>query len=98
MIRHIVLMKLKPDADQIAIDAVGAGLPTLQSEIPGIVSYAFGPNNSTEGRTEGFELGFTIDFEDAAARDAYLPHPAHQAYIPFVRAVSTDVLVFDFEV
>jgi hypothetical protein len=98
MIRHIVLMKLKPEVDPALIEAAGAGLATLQAEIAGIVAYAFGTNNSTEGLTEGFGLGFTIDFVDAAARDAYLPHPAHQAYIPSVRAVSTDVLVFDFEI
>ena len=98
MIRHIVLMKQKPDADPALVGAAEAGLATLQAEIPGIVSFAFGVNNSVEGRNEGFDLGFTIDFVDSAARDAYLPHPAHQAYVPSVRAVSSDVLVFDFEI
>ncbi len=98
MIRHIVLMKRKQDVDPALIQAASAGLATLQAEIPGIVSHAFGLNNSVEGRSDGFDLGFTIDFVDVAARDAYLTHPAHLAYIPMVQAVFTDALIFDFEI
>ncbi len=42
-------------------------------------------------------MGFVITFADAAARDAYLPHPAHVAVQPLVRAVAAEVLVFDLE-
>ena len=98
MIRHIVLMKQRPGIDASVVDAARTGLAALQGLIPGIAAIRFGPNNSPEGINQAFDLGFTVDFVDEAARDAYLPHPAHQAYVPAVRAVSSDILVFDFEI
>ena len=98
MIRHVVLIKPQPNLDPDLIEQARSGLEALPGQIPGIAAFAFGLNNSPEGMTKGFEIGFTIDFVDAAARDAYLPHPAHQAYIPSVGAIAADVLVFDFEI
>lgn len=97
MNQHIVLMKLKSDAAPEAIEAARDGLAALQTTIPGILAFRFGRNDSPEGRNQGFDLGFTIDFVDSAARDAYLPHPDHQAVIPLVLKIVDDVLIFDFE-
>ena len=47
--------------------------------------------------SQGYDLGFVFTFTDAAARDAYLPHPAHVAVQPLVRAVAAELLVFDLE-
>jgi Stress responsive A/B Barrel Domain len=79
MIRHIVLFKLKPGVDAKTVDQVLSALKSLQTKIPGIVSISTGHDNSPEGIQRGHSHGFTVDFTDAAARDAYLPHPAHQA-------------------
>jgi hypothetical protein len=98
LIRHIVLMKPIENVAPALVEAARVGLTTLSTEIPGIHAYAFGQNNSPERISRGFELGFTVDFVDAAARDAYLPHPAHQAYIPAVQAIAAELLVFDFEI
>jgi hypothetical protein len=98
LIRHVVLMKPIENLDPALIAAAREGLAALASEIPGIHALAFGRNNSPEGISRGYELGFTVDFVDAAARDAYLPHPAHEAYIPAVQAIAAEVLVFDFEI
>jgi Stress responsive A/B Barrel Domain len=75
MIRHVVLLKLHnaKNAPQIF-----AALKALQSQIPGIINITTGVDCSPEGLQRGFTHGFTVDFVDAAARDAYLPHPAHQ--------------------
>ena len=75
MIRHVVLCKFRKDAD---VDAVFAAIAGLKDKIPGILSVTCGKDNSPEGLQKGFTHGFTVDFTDAAARDAYLPHPAHQ--------------------
>lgn len=98
MNRHVVLIKKREGVDPSAVDAAKSGLEALQGQIPGIVAVSWGANNSPEGRNHGFDLGFTVDFVDAAARDAYLPHPAHQAYIPVALAVADDVLIFDFDI
>ena len=76
MIRHVVLCRFREDAD---VAAVFAALSALKEKIPGILAISCGADNSPEGLQKGFTHGFTVDFADAAARDAYLPHPAHQA-------------------
>jgi hypothetical protein len=98
VIRHIVLINPIENLDTSLAAAARDGLAELAAEIPGICSFAFGANNSPEEISQGYELGFTVDFVDAAARDAYLPHPAHQRYIPAVQAIAAEVLVFDFEI
>jgi len=75
MIRHVVLVKLRDAADA---PKIFAALTSLQSQIGGIIAVSSGVDCSPEGLQRGFTHGFTVDFVDAAARDAYLPHPAHQ--------------------
>ena len=75
MIRHAVLVRFKPDADTAPIFAA---LKALQDKIPGIIAISAGADTSPEGLQRGHTHGFTVDFRDAAARDAYLPHPEHQ--------------------
>ena len=75
MIRHSILCRFRKDAD---VAAVFAALKGLQTKIPGILSITCGADNSPEGLQKGFTHGFTVDFINAAARDAYLPHPEHQ--------------------
>ena len=98
--RHVVLVKVKPGIHETqiaeAIDALGA----LKGVIPGLLSFSAGPNTSPEGRTLGFTHGFIMDFQDAAARDAYLPHPKHQeaaAHLRAIREPENGVLVFDYD-
>ena len=78
MIRHVVLFKLKSGTDAQSVAQVFSALKDLQTKIPGIVSISTGHDNSPEGLQRGHTHGFTVDFIDAAARDAYLPHPAHE--------------------
>jgi hypothetical protein len=75
MIRHTVFCRFRKDADVAAIEKALRG---LQKSIPGIFAITFGADNSPEGLQKGFTHAFSVDFTDAAARDAYLPHPAHQ--------------------
>ena len=75
MIRHAVFVRFKPDADTTNILAA---LTALKLKIPGIIAISAGADCSPEGLQRGHTHGFTVDFVDAAARDAYLPHPEHQ--------------------
>ena len=79
MIRHIVLLRPKPDAAAAEIRAVLDGLARLGDRLPGMLAFAGGADVSPEGLQQGFGYGFTIDFADAAARDAYLVDPEHKA-------------------
>ena len=99
MIRHVVLFRPAPSADPAALAAALDGIVALQSTIPGILAVHTGANVSPEGLGRGYACGFTMDFVDAAARDAYLPHPAHQAAGAALVAVAeggvAGILVFD---
>ena len=79
MIRHVVLFKLKSGIESKAVEHVFSALKDLAQKIPGIISISTGHDNSPEGLQRRNTHGFTVDFENSAARDDYLPHPAHQA-------------------
>jgi hypothetical protein len=97
--RHIVLVRTKPGTTDAQVEEAFSHLAALKGEIPGLLSFSGGPNNSPESRTQGYTHGFVMDFESAAARDAYLPHPKHQEAASHMRALREPdgVLVFDFD-
>ena len=78
MIRHVVLFKLRKGLAQQVADEIFVALKALQQQMPGILAISTGRDQSPEGLQRGNTHGFTVDFADAAARNAYLPHPAHQ--------------------
>jgi hypothetical protein len=88
---------MKCDAETSAIADLNAAIARLKDVIPGIAGYTWGPNCSPEGLDRGFGAGFVMTFVDAAARDAYLPHPEHKAVQPLVRALVDDVFVYDLD-
>ena len=90
-------MKTKLAATSSNLSEIEACLERLRDRIDGITSFDFGSNTSPEGLGRGYDLGFTLDFVDAAARDAYLPHPAHQECVALIGASVENVLVFDYE-
>lgn len=92
---HVVLLQARADADAERIERLWTALYRLRDAIPGIVGVTCGPNTSPEGLEQGYTLGFIVRFVDAAARDNYLPHPAHVAVVPLVQGVAERVLVFD---
>lgn len=78
--RHIVVFKYKPTATSVQIEKVTNALSDLQDKIPGIVAFEHGINDSPENKNNGFTHVYMFTFEDAAARDTYLPHPEHQKF------------------
>lgn len=79
MIRHIVLVKFKGSVSAAEREAIYDDLRALRGKIDGLIADQYGSNVSPEGLGKGFADGFTMDFRDAAARNAYLIHPDHQA-------------------
>ncbi|PRY14915.1 stress responsive alpha/beta barrel protein [Pontibacter ummariensis] len=78
--RHIVVFKYKPSATPAQIGQVTKAFGELQDKIPGIIAFEHGVNNSPENKNLGFTHVYQLTFEDAAARDAYLPHPEHKKF------------------
>ena len=97
-VKHIALLKFKKETSQEQIDKVFEDLMDLSETIPGIEDYVSGPNNSPESLTQGYTHGFVMTFENAGARDAYLPHPDHERFQKVALPLVDSVVVFDFEV
>src|SRR5689334_25021259 len=73
---HVVSVKWKsdstPEQQQAAIDGVKA----MAAEIPGIKNIWI---KSTRVQPHNYNSAFAIEFEDKAAADRYVDHPAHKA-------------------
>ena len=100
MVHHLVLFRFRTDLPPEAVPALFAELRALRERIPGITGFSGGADLSKEGLTKGFTHGFSMTFTDAAARDAYLPHPEHQRVVeqllPLLEGGIEGVLTFDF--
>src|SRR3954452_17050838 len=101
MIRHVVLVRPAASASAQQVQAALDGIVALQGVVPGILAVQMGANVSPEGLDRGYTHGFVVDFADAASRDAYLPHPAHQkagaALVAVAEGGIAGILVFDLE-
>ncbi|MEI6715368.1 MAG: Dabb family protein [Verrucomicrobiota bacterium] len=94
-VKHIAFFQFKPDCSPSDIAAVWQCMEKLPTLIPGILDFTWGENISTEGLSQNFTHSFVMLFENEAARDAYLPHPAHQAAVEFVLPKLASVIVCD---
>jgi hypothetical protein len=99
-VRHMVVFKFKAGTTPDQVKQVTDALRALKDTIPGIVSFERGVNNSPEKKNLGFTHAFLITFENAAARDAYLPHPEHRKFGQLLGqlGVMEDVFVVDYEI
>lgn len=79
-VRHVVVFKYKKDATPEQIKEVTDAFRDLKNKIPGIVSFEHGPNISPEKLDQGFTHVYLLTFENAEARDKYLPHPDHNKF------------------
>ena len=79
MIRHCVFFRFRSDVPESERNEIFADLAALKTVVDGFLAMSYGANVSPEGLHQGFADGFTMDFVDDGARDAYLVHPAHKA-------------------
>lgn len=99
-IKHVVVFKYKETATSAQIEEVTAAFKALKTKIPGIITFEYGINNSPENLNKGFTHVYLLTFKDAAARDAYLPHPEHKKFGELLGrlGVLDEPFVVDFEV
>ncbi|MDQ4139322.1 MAG: Dabb family protein [Bacteroidota bacterium] len=97
-VRHVVVFKFKPSATPEQIAQVTQELGALKSKIPGIVAFEHGVNDSPEKKNLGFTHVYLLTFENAAARDTYLPHPEHKKFGQLLGklGIMEDVFVVDY--
>jgi hypothetical protein len=97
-VRHIVVFKYKAGTTPEQIAQVTTAFRELAKTIPGITGFENGVNNSPENKNLGFTHVYMVTFEDAKARDAYLPHAEHKKFGQLLGklGVVDDVFVVDF--
>lgn len=78
MIRHIVLIKFKPDTAEAKIAEIYAGLSALTDTLPGAHNFTAGRSASPEQIERGYMHGFVVDFDSWADLKIYAEHPMHQ--------------------
>jgi quinol monooxygenase YgiN len=94
--RHVVLFKFKADAPAEKITALEKAFAELPEKIDAITGFEWGTNVSEEGHDKGFTHCFLVTFKDKAGLDAYLPHPAHKAFVEQLKPLMEDVTVIDY--
>lgn len=99
-VRHVVVFKYKPEASEAQIQEITEAFRNLQDKIPGIVNFETGVNNSPENLNQDFTHVYLLTFENAEARDNYLPHPAHKEFGETLRnsGIFEDVFVVDYQI
>ncbi len=95
-LRHVVLFKFKDEASEEDVKQIEDAFRALPEKIPSIVGFEWGTDVSAESLAQGFTHCFLVTFEDAKGRDAYLPHPAHKAFVKLLRPHLDKVLVIDY--
>jgi heme-degrading monooxygenase HmoA len=96
VLRHVVMYKFKETVTPEQVEQVVAAFSGLPKKIDAIMGFERGTNVSSEGKSEGFTHVFVVTFKDEAGRDAYLKHPAHDAYVQVVKDKREKVVVFDY--
>jgi hypothetical protein len=102
MIRHIVLIRFRPEVSDAQITALFAALPKLAAKLPGVLAFASGRSESPENIERGYMHGFTIDFASWQALATYAADPDHQAFggglVAHALGGIDGILVFDLAV
>ena len=96
VLRHVVLFAFKPESTAEQIKQVEDAFRGLPDKIDFIHDFEWGTDVSVEGKTAGYTHCFFVTFLSEADRDAYLPHPAHQAFGTVLRPHLQSVLVIDY--
>lgn len=97
-LRHVVSFKFRADATEAQVNALIEAFEGLQNDIPQIKAFEWGLNNSPEGFDRGMTHIFQLTFDDAKARDEYLPHPAHKAFGDTHGGIIEDLVVVDYTI
>ena len=102
MIRHIVLIRFRPEVSEAQIAGIFAALPRLAAKLPGVLHHASGRSESPEQIERGYMHGFTVDFADWAALATYQADPDHKkfggALVAHAVGGIDGILVFDLVV
>jgi Stress responsive A/B Barrel Domain len=96
-LRHVVLFKFKDGVSADTLKAMELAFKGLATEIKEVKHLECGLNNSPENLNQGFTHCFLVTFASENDRAAYLPHPAHKAFVANHLSTTLDkVCVVDY--
>ncbi len=94
MVIHTFAFRWKPGVTSDQKQQVIVAIRALQGQIPGLLETWVGQNISP--RSQGYELGGVMKFNDRAALEAYGSHPVHQELLSWLLPLIEPIEV-DFE-
>ena len=98
-ILHCVFFRRGSAVGDADLTALYEAFAALIERLPGASDFKGGVNVSVEGFDRGYKDGFTVRFENAAARDAYLENAEHVALaerlVALIAGGTDGLLVFD---
>ena len=97
MLRHVVLFSWKDDTPMETIREMEQAFVDLPGKINLIEDFEWGTDVSVENSTHGFTHCFFVSFKTEKDRDAYVPHPEHQAFVDLIIPHLKDSLVIDYQ-
>lgn len=96
-LRHVVFFKFKAETTPEKLKEITDAFAELPKKIDAIRDFEWGTDVSVEKLSKGFTHCFFVTFDDEKGRDAYLPHPAHTAFVDIVKPHLDDVCVVDYK-
>lgn len=96
VLRHVVLLGFKETVTPEQVQEIERAFAALPAQMEIIRDFEWGTDVSIENMSAGYTHCFLVTFASEADRNAYLPHPAHQAFVTFVGPSIAQVLVFDY--
>jgi hypothetical protein len=96
LLRHVVLFSFKETATREQVQEIERAFCALPEKVPAIHTLEWGTDVSIENASQGFSHCFLVTFLSEEDRNAYLPHPDHQAFGAVLQPHLARVLVFDY--
>ena len=96
MLRHVVLFSYTPETPDEQRLRIAGDFASLPSKIAEVRAFEYGTNCSPENLNQGFEYCFNLSFDSERARDAYLVHPEHAAFVERLKPWIAKALVVDY--
>lgn len=95
VLKHVVSFQFKDEITKERQVQALEDFMALKEQIPEIQSFEGGKDVSVEGLNKGMTHCFILTFKDEAARDIYIPHPAHIKLADKNKPLMKDILVVD---
>ena len=95
-LRHVVLFKFNAGTSETDKTGITKAFSALADQMPGVDAFEWGTDISPEDLSQGFTHCYVLTFHSEADRDAYLPHPAHEAFKQLIGPFVEGAFVVDY--